>query len=136
MRRVVLAIACLFVITPTLAVAQAATSKGVVAKSWISTTSGGVAATTFSAGKTKRLYANFTWKTPAKAGQKLAIEWHDPSGVMRAVWSSKTLSADKKGTRLFAWVGNGVVNGKLGSWTAVLTVGTTRVGTAKFRVKA
>ena len=61
----------------------------------------------------------------------LRIEWRDPAGALRAVWKDKTIKEDKKGTRLFAWIGAGVVKGKPGSWNAVLTVGGTRIGGAQ-----
>ena len=116
--------------------ALAAGPKGTVSKSWVSTTSGGNSQASFSSGKIKRLYANFVWKTPAKAGQVLKIEWHDSAGALRAVWKDKTIKDDKKGTRLFAWIGQGVVKGKAGAWTAVLTVGGSPISKAKFRVVA
>ena len=86
--------------------------------------------------KVKRLYANFTWKTPGRPVRTCAIEWHDPAGALRARWKDKTIKADKKGTRLFAWIGSGVVKGKLGSWKAVLTVGGKPISTHRFRVVA
>ena len=102
----------------------------------ISPVSGGPQAKSFHVATVKRLYANFVWKTPAAAGQVLRIEWHDPGGTLRAVWNDKTIKDDKKGTRLYAWIGPAVVKGKLGGWTAVLTVGSTRIGQAKFRIVA
>jgi hypothetical protein len=136
MRRLTLLIACLLAFATAASTAAAATSKGSVDKTWISTTSGGKTATTFKASAVKRLYANFTWKVPAKAGQVLRIEWHDPSGTLRAVWKDKTIKGDKKGTRLYAWIGNGVVKTSVGGWKAVLTVGGKPIGTAKFRITA
>ena len=133
MRRLTLLIACLLA----LAVASgagAATNKGSVDRTWISTTSGGKTATKFRVASVKRLYANFTWKVPASAGQELRIEWHDPSGSLRALWKDKTIKGDKKGTRLYAWIGSGVVKGSLGGWKAVLLVGGKPIGTAKFRI--
>jgi hypothetical protein len=56
--------------------------------------------------------------------------------VLRAQWKDKTIKADQKGTRLYAWIGTGIVKGKTGTWTAVLTVGGKRISTAKFRVVA
>jgi hypothetical protein len=134
MRRLTLLTICLLALVTSSGVAMAAGSKGVVDKSWISTLSGGPQVKTFKAATVKRLYANFVWKKPAAAGQVLRIEWHDPSGTLRAVWSDKTIKDDKKGTRLYAWIGPAVVKGKPGAWTAVLTVGRTRVGQAKFRI--
>ena len=134
MRRIAVLAICLLALVPVFAEAQAAGDKGSVSKSWISQTSGGTKATKFSAAKVKRLYANFVWKRPAKAGQKLRIEWRDSTNTLRAVWDNKTIAGDKKDTRLYAWVGAGVVKGKLGSWSAVLTVGGTRISIAKFRV--
>jgi hypothetical protein len=136
MRRLTPLIACLLVLSIAVPAAGAATSKGSVAKTWISTTSGGKTATKFKASAVKRLYANFTWKVPAAAGQVLRIEWHDPSGALRAVWKDKTIKGDKKGTRLYAWIGNGVVKTSLGGWKAILTVGGKPIGTAKFRITA
>ena len=83
-----------------------------VQKSWISTVSGGPQAKSFKISAVKRLYANFVWKTPAAAGQVLRIEWHDPSGTLRAVWNDKTIKDDKKGTRLYAWIGPGSRQGQ------------------------
>ena len=66
--------------------------------------------------RSSSLYANFIWKTPAtpRSGSS-RIEWHDPAGALRARWKDKTIKADKKGTRLYAWIGSGVVKGKAGS---------------------
>jgi len=135
MRRLAILSVCLLALVPAFD-AAAATSKGTVERSWISTTSGGASGKQFSAGKVKRLYANFTWKTPATPGQDLAIEWHDPAGALRARWKDKTIKADKKGTRLYAWIASGVVKGKTGSWKAVLTVGGKAISTSRFRVVA
>ena len=71
---------------------------------------------------------------PASPGQELAIEWHDPSGTLSARWPSKTIKSDKAGTRLFSWVGAGVLKGKTGTWRAVLIVGGKTVSTSKFSV--
>ncbi len=136
MRRLAVFAICLLMLVPALDAAQAAGGKGSVSKSWVSESSGGAKATTFSVAKVKRLYANFVWKTPATPGQKLRIEWHDSTGTLRAVWDNKTIAGDKKDTRLYAWIGAGVVKSKLGKWSAVLTVGGTRISTAKFRVTA
>src|SRR4051794_29428631 len=105
MRRLVVLAVFLLALVPAFSVAHAAGGKGTVSRSWISTSSGGRSVKTFSVAKTKRLYANFVWKTPAKAGQVLKIEWRDPSNALRAVWTDKTIKADKKGTRLYAWIG-------------------------------
>jgi hypothetical protein len=134
MRRLALLTICLLALVPALDAAQAAGGKGTISKSWISTTSGGTKATSFSVAKVKRLYANFVWKTPATPGQKLRIEWRDPGGVLRAVWNNKTIAGDKKDTRLYAWIGTGVVKPKPGAWKAVLTVGGTKISTARFNV--
>ena len=136
MRRLTLLSVCLFALLIAAGSAGAATGKGSVDKTWISTTSGGKTATSFKVSTVKRLYANFTWKVPAAAGQVLRIEWHDPSGTLRAVWKDKTIKGDKKGTRLYAWIGNGVVKGSLGGWKAILVVGGKPIGTAKFRITA
>jgi len=136
MRRLAVLAVCLLALVPAFSVAQAAGGKGTVSRSWISTTSGGTSEKSFSVAKTKRLYANFVWKTPATAGQVLKIEWRDPAGALRAVWTDKTIKADKKGTRLFAWIGTGVVKTQPGSWNAVLTVGGTKISAHKFRVVA
>ncbi len=136
MRRIVLLTACLLVLLSTVSVASAAGGKGTVSRSWISKTSGGTSEKSFSVTKVKRLYANFVWKTPATAGQVLRIEWRDPSNALRAVWRNKTIKADRKGTRLYAWIGTGVVKSKPGSWQAVLTVGGTKISAHKFRVVA
>ena len=133
MRRLAILSVCLLALVPAFD-AAAATSKGTVERSWISTTSGGASGKQFSAGKVKRLYANFTWKTPATPGQDLAIEWHDPAGALRERWKDKTIKADKKGTRLYAWIGNGLVKDAPGRWKAVLTVGGKPIGTATFRI--
>jgi hypothetical protein len=136
MRRLTLLIACILAFSIAVPAAGAATSKGSIAKTWISRTSGGKTEKTFKASGVKRLYANFTWKVPAAAGQVLRIEWHDPSGTLRAVWKDKTIAKDKKGTRLYAWIGNALVKTSLGGWRAVLTVGGKPIGTAKFRITA
>src|SRR5215213_1095228 len=136
MRRFAVLAVCLFALVPALASAGAADSKGSIQRSWISTTSGGKAESQFSAAKVKRLYANFTWKTPATPRQVLAIEWRDPAGQLRARWKDKTIAADKKGTRLYAWVGSGLVKGKTGWWRAVLTVGGKAISSHRFRVVA
>jgi hypothetical protein len=134
MRRLAVLTVCLLALVPAFSVAQAAGDKGSVSKSWVSVSSGGQSEKSFSAAAVKKLYANFVWKVPAKPGQNLTIEWRDPDGVLRAVWKNKTIGTDKKGTRLYAWIGSGVVKGKLGSWSAVLTVAGTRIGMKKFRV--
>jgi hypothetical protein len=134
MRRLSLLTLCLFALGTTLAVASAAAGKGSVDSSWISTSSGGKTAKSFKASSVKRLYANFTWKVPAAAGQALSIEWRDPSGALRAIWKDKTIKGDKKGTRLYAWIGNGLVKDAPGRWKAVLTVGGKPIGTATFRI--
>jgi hypothetical protein len=134
MRRLAVLSICLLALVPAFSVAQAAGDKGTVSKSWVSRTSGGASETKFSATGVKKLYANFVWKTPAKAGQKLRIEWRDPGGTLRAVWNNTTITTDKKGTRLYAWVGSAVVKGKLGTWSAVLTVGGTPLSRRTFHV--
>jgi hypothetical protein len=136
MRRLAVLTVCLLVLVPAFDVASAAGGKGVVQKSWISRSSGGKPEKSFKVAEVKRLYANFVWKTPAAAGQVLRIEWRDPDNALRAVWKDKTIKDDKKGTRLFAWVGPGVVKTKLGSWSALLIVGGKRVGTHKFTMVA
>jgi hypothetical protein len=136
MRRFSLLSACLLALAVGAVAVQAAGSKGTVSRSWISTTSGGASVKAFSATKGKRLYANFVWKTPATPGQVLRIEWRDPAGTLRAVWRNKTIKNDKKGTRLFAWIGGGLVKGKLGTWNAVLTVGGTPISSHHFQVTA
>jgi hypothetical protein len=136
MRRLALLIVCLFVLVPAFEVASAAGGKGTVASSYVSRTSGGKHETSFKSAGVKKLYANFVWKTPAAAGQVLRIEWRDPAATLRAVWEDKTIKDDKKGTRLFAWIGPGIVKGKLGSWTAVLLVGGKRISTTKFKIVA
>jgi hypothetical protein len=134
MRRFAVLIICVLALVPAFSVAQAAGDKGSVSRSWVSRTSGGASEKSFSATAVKKLYANFVWKIPAKPGQHLTIEWRDPANVVRAVWNNKTIKTDKKGTRLYAWIGNGVVKGKFGSWSAVLTVGGTRIGMKKFHI--
>ena len=136
MRRFAVLTVCLLALVPAIDSALAADGKGAVSRSWISTTSGGTSAGSFSAAKVKRLYANFVWKTPATAGQVLRIEWHDPAGALRAVWKDKTIRDDQRGTRLYAWIGSGVVKGTLGSWSAVLTVGGKQISKHKFRIVA
>lgn len=133
MRHLVVLAVFLLALAPAFGTAQAAGSKGSVKQSWISRTSGGDAEKSFSAKGVKRLYANFVWKVPATAGQSLKIEWHDPSGTLRAVWTSKTLKTDKENTRLYAWVGRKVVK-KTGTWKALLLVGGKRIGTSKFHI--
>jgi hypothetical protein len=134
MRRLAVLTVCLLVLVPAFSSAQAAGSKGSVSKSWISRTSGGASEKSFSATAVKKLYANFVWKVPAKPGLPLTIEWRDPNGALRAVWKNRTIKSDKKGTRLYAWIGTGVVKGRPGSWSAVLTVAGTRIGMKKFHV--
>jgi len=136
MRRLAALAVCLFALVPALDAASAADSKGSIQRSWISTTSGGKAESQFSAAKVKRLYANFTWKTPATPNQVLTIEWRDPAGALRARWKDQTIKDDKKGTRLFAWVGSGLVKGKTGWWRAVLTVAGKPISSHRFRVVA
>ena len=134
MRRLAVLTVCLLALVPAFNAAQAAGDKGSISKSWVSRTSGGSSEKSFSSAAVKKLYANFVWKVPAKPGQPLTIEWRDPGGVLRAVWKNKTIGTDKKGTRLYAWIGSGVVKGKPGSWSAVLTVAGTRIGMQKFHV--
>jgi hypothetical protein len=136
MRRLAVLAVCLLALVPALESASAADSKGSIKRSWISTTSGGKPQSQFSAAKVKRLYANFTWKTPATPNQVLAIEWRDPAGALRARWKDKTIKADKPDTRLFAWVGAGLVKGRTGLWRAVLTVGGKPISSHRFRVVA
>jgi hypothetical protein len=134
MRRIVMLAVFVVALVPAFSAAQAAGDKGTVQRSWISRTSGGEAEKSFSVKGVKKLYANFVWKVPAKAGLPLQIEWRDPAGVLRAVWKDKTLKSDKQGTRLYAWVGSGVVKGKVGTWHAVLAVDGKRIGTSKFHI--
>ena len=136
MSRLAILSVCLLALVPAFSAAYAATGNGSIQRSWISTTSGGASGKQFSVAKTKRLYANFTWKTPATPGQVLAIEWRDPANQLRARWKDKTIKADKKGTRLYAWIASGVVKGKAGGWKAVLTVGGKPISTSRFRVVA
>ena len=140
MRRFVVLSICLLALVPVFSAAQAAGNKGSISKSWVSRSSGGAREKTFSAKGVKKLYANFIWKVPATPGQALAIEWHDPSGTLSARWPSKTIKSDKAGTRLFSWVGSGVLKDKAtgkartGTWRAVLIVGGKTVSTSKFSV--
>jgi hypothetical protein len=140
MRRFAVLIICVLALVPAATVAQAAGDKGSISKSWVSRTSGGPSVKSFSATAVKKLYANFVWKVPAKPGQDLTIEWRDPANVLRAIWKNKTIKGDTKGTRLYAWIGKGALKDKtsgsykLGSWSAVLTVGGTRIGMKKFHV--
>ena len=136
MRSLAVLAICLIALVPAFDAAGAAGGKGTISKSWISKTSGGTSEKAFSAAKVKRLYANFVWKQPATPGQVLRIEWRDPDGALRAVWRNRTIKEDKKDTRLFAWIGVGVVKGKPGSWSAVLTVGGTKISAHRFRVVA
>jgi hypothetical protein len=134
MRRLVVLTVCLLALVSAFSAAQAAGGKGTVSKSWVSRTSGGSSETEFSVAGVKKLYANFVWKVPATPGQKLRIEWRDPSGTLRAVWNNKTIKTDKKGTRLYAWVGSDVVKGKLGTWSTVLTVAGTQISRRTFHI--
>src|SRR4051794_23029162 len=134
MRRLAVPLVCVLALVPALSVAHAAGSQGSVSKSWVSRTSGGAREKSFSAAGVKKLYANFVWKVPAKPGQELAIEWHDPNGLLSARWHDKTIKSDKEGTRLYAWVGPKVVKGKVGTWRAVLVVGGKTVSTSKFAI--
>jgi hypothetical protein len=136
MRRLAVLTICLLALLPAFNAAQAAGDQGSVSKSWVSRTSGGQSETKFSVAAVKKLYANFIWRVPAKPGQKLRIEWRDPAGALRAVWNNTTIKTDKKGTRLYAWVGASVVKGKLGTWTTVLTVAGTRISKRTFHVVA
>jgi hypothetical protein len=136
MRRVALLSICLLALVPAFAAAEAAGGQGSVLKSWVSRTSGGARETKFSAGTVKKLYANFVWKVPAAPGQKLRIEWHDPSGALRAVWRNKTIKSDKQGTRLYAWVGSSLVKDKPGAWRTVLIVGGKQISASTFHIVA
>jgi hypothetical protein len=139
MRRFVVLSICLLALVPVFSAAQAAGNTGSISKSWVSRTSGGAREKSFSAASVKKLYANFVWKVPATPGQELAIEWHDPNGTLSARWHNKTIKTDKAGTRLFSWVGAGVLKDKTGTlrsgtWRAVLIVGGKTVSTSKFSV--
>lgn len=134
MRRLAVLTVCLLALVPAFSAAQGADGQGSVSKSWVSRTSGGVSETSFSVASIKKLYANFVWKVPAAPGQKLRIEWRDPSGTLRAVWNNKTIKSDKRGTRLYAWVGADVVKGKPGTWSTVLTVAGTRISRRTFHI--
>jgi hypothetical protein len=136
MRRLAVLTICLLALVPAVGSAQAAGGQGSVSKSWISRTSGGARETKFSAAAVKKLYANFVWKTPAVPGQKLRIEWHDPSGALRAVWRNKTIKSDKAGTRLYAWVTSTVVKGKPGAWRTLLIVGGKQISASTFHIVA
>jgi hypothetical protein len=134
MRRTLsLAFAC--VLLGLVSVAGAAAESGaVVQKSWVSRGSGTPAVTTVTPGSLTRVYANFVWARAPKAGQPLRIQWIDPDGNVRAVWANKTLATDRKGDRLFSWIGAGVLAPKPGMWTAQLSVGGIVRSVRAFRV--
>ena len=135
MRRLVLLAICLLALVPAFGSAQAAGGQGQRSRDPGSRAPPAARREkSFSATAVKKLYANFVWKVPAEPGQKLPIEWHDPAGALRAVWKNKTIKSDKKGTRLYAWIGSAVVKGKPGAWSAVLIVGGKQIGTSKFRI--
>jgi hypothetical protein len=116
-------------------VASAAAESGVVVqKSWVSSGSGTPAVTVVKPGVVTRVYANFVWARAPKPGQGLRIQWIDPNGDVQAVWSGKTLSTDRRGDRLFSWIGAGVLAPKPGLWQATLSVGGVVRSTRAFRV--
>ena len=67
--------------------------------------------------------ANFVWKRPPTAGQKLNIVWLGPAGQPRAAWRSTTVAGDRKGTRLWASVTGTLLRSSPGRWRARLDVG-------------
>jgi hypothetical protein len=111
-------------------------SGAVVQKSWVSQGSGTPALTVVKPGAVTRVYANFVWAKAPKPGQALRIQWLDPSGAVQAVWVNKTLATDRKGDRLFSWIGAGVLAPKPGIWKASLTIGGVVHSTRTFRVIA
>ena len=136
MRRLAILSVCLLALVPAFD-AAAATSKGTVERSWISTTSGGASAqAVLGRARSSACTRTSPGRRPRRPVRILAIEWHDPAGALRARWKDKTIKADKKGTRLYAWIASGVVKGKAGSWKAVLTVGGKPISTSRFRVVA
>ena len=134
MRRTLsLAFAC--VLLGLAAVATASAESGaVVQKSWVSRGSGTPALTIVTPGSLTRVYANFVWGRTPKAGQTLRIQWLDPDGTVRAAWANKTLASDRKGDRLFSWVGAGVLAANPGIWKAQLSVGGIVRSARSFRV--
>lgn len=122
MRRTLsLAFACVLLGLVTVA-SVAAESGAVVQKSWVSRGSGTPAVTVVKPGSVTRLYANFVWARAPRPGQGLRIQWIDPDGDVQAVWSGKTLATDRKGDRLFSWIGAGVLAPKPGAWKATLSI--------------
>jgi hypothetical protein len=109
-------------------------SGAVVQKSWVSQGSGTPALTVVKPGAVTRVYANFVWAKAPKPGQALRIQWLDPSGAVQAVWVNKTLATDRKGDRLFSWIGAGVLAQQPGMWKAQLSVGGTVRSMRAFRV--
>jgi hypothetical protein len=138
MRRLLILIA----ISTFLAVADVASGageggRGVVQRSWASKTSGGAAVTSLDPASARRIYANFVWRTPPNVNQALRIGWKDPTGVIRAVWTARTVASDKKGTRIFAWIGASVLKAQsAGRWQVILTVGGVTRNVQTFRTVA
>ena len=118
------------------AATAAAESGAVVQKSWVSRGSGTPAVTVVKPGAVTRVYANFVWARAPKPGQRLRIQWIDPDGAVQAIWSGLTLATDRKGDRLFSWIGAGVLAPKPGTWKATLTIAGVVRSARTFRVAA
>jgi hypothetical protein len=134
MRRTLsLVFACVLLGLVSVAVASAE-SGAIVQKSWVSQGAGAPAVTVVKPGSVTRVYANFVWAKAPKPGQALSIQWIDPSGAVQAVWTNKTLVTDRKGDRLFTWIGAGVLVPEPGIWKAQLSVGGIVRSVRAFRV--
>jgi hypothetical protein len=124
MRRILAITICFACLTiGSAAVAADRGGKGAVQRAWTSETSGGPAVPSVNPESGGRIYVNFVWKTPPRAGQALRIGWRDPSGAIRAVWRDRSIASDKKGTRVIAWIPAAQTKASPGTWQAILTVG-------------
>ena len=133
MRRLLLFVVLLALLTVA-NVADAGTQggKGVVQRSWISVTSGGAVVTSVNPRSVQRVYVILSGARRLEPVRQCASGGRT-SGNIRAVWTNRTLASDKRGTRLFAWIGRSQLKQSSGTWQAILTVGGVTRSVSSFR---
>jgi len=137
-RPVALTIALLAVLAHGVAPALAeAPLKGTVASTWVTLSPGRDGDTKHvrrvGAGA-RAVYVWFEWERAPTAGQRMRIEFRDPKGKPRARWTSSTLARDRARSRVYTFIRGDTFEATPGDWSAVLTVGGTPRGRARFTV--
>ena len=82
----------------------------------------------------RAVYVWFEWERAPTAGQRMVIEFRDPKGRPRARWTTRTLARDQARSRVYTFIRRDTFEADLGAWSAVLTVGGTARGRARFTV--